>query len=91
MSFFGIESIAKLLNDSLSVGPESYYLQLLKPGQIEPGFFIYWQDKFQEVVAAKWEQGSCMTPNRTSIAFKDNPHISDIPSNLTIIQLKKLD
>lgn len=86
MSLFGLESMAKLLNDSLDIGPEVYYLELLRPNQIEPGFFIYWQDKFQEVVATKCEQRSCLS----AVAFKNNPIIFNIPSNLSIIQLKKL-
>lgn len=89
---FELNAVAEVINTLISgeSTKASYYFDLLRPGQIEPGFFIFWQDKFQEVVAIKWEQGSGPIPSRTTVAFKDNSNIFDVPSHLTIIQLKKL-
>lgn len=88
-----LDQIAKSINLLLEGSGKSgvsFYFELLKPGQVEPGFFIFWQDKFQEVVAAKWEQGSGPTSNKSTFAFKDNHNIFDVPWNLSLIQLKKL-
>lgn len=64
-----------LLNETLAELSKHYAVEIKSPASANQNDLMFWNNKFQKVIATAYEQGSGPRPSRCSVAFENNSQI----------------
>lgn len=73
-----IDELIAELNNCLARVTGDYCFDVVTPGKIEAGQYVYLDGRFQRVTATKWEQGSGPTPTKCWFACEGNEQILEL-------------